>query len=220
MILLITISYFCAGLFSVIADLNQGPMDAKAWTRQPTFSKILFFSSIWFVVPILETWPGQFNRARTIAFGLLGSVTKLASFTFYTWITWTLSCYITSNTIFQILLCLVIFSIVCLFIAPLMVIPLSFITLILAIPLEWLFPLKDQSSNIKWCRNCKFYQKSSKYEESMKGLWWSTTIPDTTLLPCRVVINTSEVWQAFFKSPLSERALFPKSCPFYIEKDS
>jgi hypothetical protein len=104
-----------------------------------------------------------------------------------------------------------------LFVLPLIRLIMVPLTLIVAWPLDLLFPLKESkdAQTTKWCRNCKHHRKSKEYEDIMKGLWRSKTMPRSDKLPCNIALETSDVWERYYSSELSSRTLFPKDCTFF-----
>lgn len=68
-------------------------------------------------------------------------------------------------------------------------------------------------SKIEWCQNCVHFRKVRKWEDSNDGLWTLPTAPPSDSIPCRIVPETSGVWQDYFALPREQRTMYPKDCP-------
>lgn len=152
-----------------------------------------------------------------MAFGMLGVVTQMTVLTAFIWGAYALAGLAFDNFAFQLTLALVIAFIGSFFVLPLASLLLMPMVLILAWPLDLLFPLKSdvQVKEIKWCRTCKHHRKVSDYEEIMKGLWRETSMPRSDKLPCKIVLETTQVWKTYYETEPKLRSLFPKECPQY-----
>lgn len=212
----ILIAYLIAGIATAIKDLQASPIDAPMWTYKPTFKMLFFVIITWFFWPIIDGMHDKF-RNRKIAFGLFGSITQLVLLTFLVWISFSSANRITDLFVVHVLIACVLFVLLTLFALPLLTIPMMFVTLVLSWPLDWLFPLPDNGKNIKWCKTCKHFNRSKEYEDSFKGIWRSKVMPETKILPCRIVSETIEVWKSYYSLETAKRTLFPTDCPSFIQ---
>ena len=72
--------------------------------------------------------------------------------------------------------------------------------------------------NRKWCKNCQFYKRNIKYEDSIHGLWKSIERPDTALLPCKIAQKARMEWEKYYNTADGKRTLYPKNCSYWIHK--
>ena len=74
----------------------------------------------------------------------------------------------------------------------------------------------EDPKDIHWCCNCKHYRKVAEYEDIWKGLWREQSAPSREKIPCKIVLKTFEVWNAYYdKTDPKDRTLFPKGCSFF-----
>ena len=116
------------------------------------------------------------------------------------------------NFALRLLLAAVIAFIGSLFVLPLASLLMMPVTLILAWPLDLLFPLKSevQDNQIKWCRTCRHHREVSDYEDTIKGLWHEASMPRSDKLPCKIVLETSQVWRPITKPSQNHVHCFQK----------
>jgi hypothetical protein len=68
-----------------------------------------------------------------------------------------------------------------------------------------------------WCKTCKNFRKVKR---------WSLTFSepkellDTSKVPCKIYIQTQEVWEKYFNLPLSDRRLYPHNCSHWVKKNT
>lgn len=209
------LAYIFLGVSQVTKDLGARVVERPIWAMSPTWGKVILFALTWpirFVIEASDT-PGQL--ARAIAFGVLDVATKMAVLTAFIWGSYTVAGLIFENLAFQLLLSAVIALLGSFIVLPLVTLLMIPVTIVLAWPLDLLFPLKSNSSgkDINWCRSCRHHRKVSEYEDSMNGLWHEDSIPRSDKLPCKIVLETSIVWEAYYETEPKARSLFPKNCP-------
>jgi len=211
------LAYLLSGISQVTKDLGGRTIDRPMWAMRPTLGKAIFVALTWPTRPIIEGRYSTGQLGRSIVFGGLGVFTRMAVLTAFIWGAYVLAGLVFDNFALQLILAAVIAFIGSLFVLPLASLLMMPINLILAWPLDLLFPLKNevQAKEIKWCRICKHYRKVSEYEDTMKGLWRETSIPRSDKLPCKIVLETSQVWEAYYETEPKSRSLFPKDCPQY-----
>jgi hypothetical protein len=92
--------------------------------------------------------------------------------------------------------------------SPLVMIPAS---LLIALPLDLLFPLKKagETKDIQWCKNCVHYRTSARYEDVIRGSWTAEPMPRVTELPCDIADKALDVWKTYFLRDPKSRALYP-----------
>lgn len=213
--LYIIVAYLICGIATAMKDLQASPINAPIWTLKPSFKMLALVVLTWFFYPIMSSFSKDPLRNRQIAFGLFGTITQLAFVSLLVWISFRLAGQVTDSFIIHLIISMVLLGILLLFVAPLLTIPMMFVTLILSWPLNLLFPLPDKSKDLKWCRNCQNFKKSKEYENT---LWRAGTIPTSEKLPCQITLQTAEVWKAYFCLENGKRSLFPKDCSFFLRK--
>lgn len=211
------LAYLLSGISQVTKDLGGRVIDRPMWAMKPTLGKAVLVALTWSTRPIIDGRYSTGQLGRSIVFGVFGVFTQMAVLTAFIWGAYTLAGLVFDNFALQLILATVIAFIGSLFVLPLASLLMMPITLILAWPLDLLFPLKSeaQANQIKWCRTCKHHRKVGDYEDTMKGLWHETSIPRSDKLPCRIVLETSQVWEAYYETEPKSRSLFPKDCPQY-----
>ncbi|MFZ2171580.1 MAG: hypothetical protein WAW61_18320 [Methylococcaceae bacterium] len=210
------LAYVLAGVSQVTIDLGGNVNSRPMWAWEPTLGKAILVAIIWPTRPVIDNY--STGHARSIVFGVLGFVTKMTVLTAVIWGSYTIAGLAFENFAFQLILAAVIAFIGSLFVLPIISLLMIPITLLLAWPLDLLFPVKSKTSvnDINWCRTCKHYRKVSEYEDIMEGYLCSAkSMPRSDKLPCKIVLETSQVWEAFYKIKPKSRALFPKNCPHY-----
>lgn len=211
------LAYLLSGISQVTKDLGGRVIDRPMWAMRPTLGKAILVALTWPTRQVIEGHYSTGQLGRAIVFGVLGVITQMAVLTAFIWGAYTLASLVFDNFALQLILAAVIALIGSLFVLPLVSLLMMPITLILAWPLDLLFPLKSeaQTSQIKWCRTCKHHRKVSDYEDTMKGLWREASMPRSDKLPCKIALETSQVWEAYYKTEPKSRSLFPKDCPQY-----
>lgn len=211
------LAYVLSGISQVTKDLGGNVIDRPMWAMKPTLGKAILVAITWPTRPILEGSYSTGQLARSIVFGGLGVVTQMTVLTAFIWGAFTLAGLVFENLALQLILATVIAFIGSLFVLPLVSLLMVPITLLLAWPLDLLFPLKSNTpvQDIHWCRTCKHHRKVSEYEDTMKGLWHEESRPRSDKLPCKIVLETSQVWDAYYETEPKSRTLFPKDCPFF-----
>ena len=211
------LAYVLCGISRVIKDLSINGPSRPLWALQPTLVRGVLVVIGWPVRPIVETYASTRQIARSIAFGLLSIFTQMLVLTGYIWLSHEIAKLVFQNFIFEILLTLVI-AIIGAFIAlPIGTAVLTPIIFLVSIPLNLLFPLKNnfQADERRWCGTCKHHRTTEEYEDPINGLWLAEAVPSTELLPCQIVDNTHHVWMAHYKIERSSRTLFPENCAQY-----
>jgi hypothetical protein len=214
------LAYILSGISQVSKDLAGRATDRPMWTTRPTVGKALLVGATWIIRSFLESIHQTGQIARGIAFGLLGITLQMVVLTFFVW-----GCIAAAATIFDSMLLRLVAMLALMMIGSFIVLPLINVlmvpmTLVLAWPVDLLFPIKEatQAESIKWCRTCRHYQKSKEYEDLIYGLWRSKSMLRSDKLPCSIALETSDVWQRYFSSKSESRVLFPKDCPFYDKR--
>ena len=220
LILSIFLAYLLGGIFHVSEDLRGDSIDRPYWAWNPTLGKALLVGAIWFIRPILESIRRTGQAARGFVFGLLDVSIRLIIITLFIWGCLTVAAYLFDSILLRVVTIAVLMLIGSAIILPLIRILMILPTIIIALPLDILFPLKEtiDVQNISWCRTCKHYRKSKEYENTFSGLWRSDTMPERYKLPCNIPLEAETVWQGHFSSKPDLRTLFPKDCPFFEKR--
>jgi len=215
------LAYILSGISQVSNDLGVRAPDKPMWAMRPTFGRALLVGATWSTRPFLENINSKGQVARGIAFGLLSISLQMVVLTFFIWGCITAAPYFFDSTISRGVTTAILMFIGALIVLPLISVLMIPLTLIVAWPLDLLFPLKEASDvqAINWCRTCKHHRKVQEYEDiSNKGLWRSETMPSSDKLPCNIALETGNVWKQYFSSMPVSRALFPKHCPVFEKR--
>jgi hypothetical protein len=212
-------SYVLLGYSMVQRDLRAHPFDQPFWAHSPSFGRALLLTLIW---PYRSIAEARFdaNPNRRVAFGLFGSALELASMTGILYLSFLVIDRISHDTIVRWFLAIPILFIAFVFIRPILNVLLIPVTLLLAFPLEWLFPMKDKvdTKSIAWCRNCKHFRKLKGYEDLIRGEWRATTMPPSDRLPCTATELTASTWAGYYALDPPKRTLFPNDCAYFTPK--
>ena len=169
------LAYLLSGISQATKDLGGNVIDRPMWAMRPTLGKAILVALTWPARPIIDGSYSTGQLGRSIVFGMLGVLTQMAVLTAFIWGAYALASLVFDNFALQLILAAVIAFIGSLFVLPLVSLLMMPITLIIAWPLDFLFPLKSEAQakakEIKWCRTCKHHRKVSDYEDTMKGLW-------------------------------------------------
>jgi hypothetical protein len=226
----IVVAYLLTGIGQVVSDLIASLITKPAWSRRPTVGGAILAGATWFVRPFIGSirnlgrLEGGRHAVLTIASGLLGIILQMSVLTAFVWGCIALSQLISDSTVLQVVAAAGFVVIGAALILPLLVPLISLIVMPLAaiilLPLDLLLPTKNRVDvrEIKWCRNCKHYRKSGEYEDTLRGLRQSVSMPRSDKLPCSIPLETAEVWQRFYATELRSRTLFPKDCAFFEDQ--
>ena len=137
------------------------------------------------------------------------------------WISYAIATWAVENVTFQILLTVLIAVVGAFIVVPLVNILLTPIIYLITVPLNQLFPLKNnlQVEEIRWCGTCKHQKRTVEYEEPLHGLWLREDMPAREKLPCKIVDDTAYIWEVYYKTEPGSRAMFPENC-YQYEKQS
>ena len=209
------IAYILSGISQVTKDLGSRAIDRPFWAMRLTPGKTILIALTWVTRPFIENFYSSGQVARAIAFGLLSVIVQMVVLTAFIWGCIAASALLFDSTIFQVITTAILIVVGALFVLPLANLVMMPLTLLVAWPLDLLFPAKNNQNaqDIKWCRNCKHYRKSKEYEDALSGLWHSQEMPRSDKLPCKIVLETSAVWERYYESDPRSRTLFPKECP-------
>ena len=215
----IVVAYLMSGVAQVIKDLRGGILGPR-WAWTPTVGKAIFVAATWIKRPIINNISSDIPVARAVAFGLLGIILQMGVLTGFVWFSITVSLQIFDNVVLQVFAATTLVVVSAPFVLPLIGFLTIPITLIVAWPLDLLFPRKEtvNAREIKWCPNCKHRRKSKQYEDVINGLWRSKSVPRSDRLPCNIILETAGVWERYFKVEPDARALFPSDCEFFEKR--
>jgi hypothetical protein len=210
------LAYLLAGLSQVTEDLASDPISKPVWALRPTFGTMLLVGMTWFTRPVVEAMHSE-QVARNVAFAGLKVIAPFVMTVALVWVCITASEHLFDNVPLRVLAVAVLLLVGARFVLPwlsLLALPLTWIV---ALPIDLLFPSKksDRTQEIRWCKNCEHHRSSERYEDIIRGLWRSTSMPPSGDLPCNIADETSEVWERYFRLELASRALYPKDCPYF-----
>lgn len=137
----LVLAYVMLGVSQVTEDLSTDPISKSMWALRPTFGKMVLVAATWFTRPFIEAMHTE-QVARGVAFAVLKVIVPFAMLVAFTWICIIASEYWFDNLALRILTVAVLLIVGGRFVLPwvnLLMMPLS---LIIALPIDWLFPLK------------------------------------------------------------------------------
>ena len=210
------LAYLLSGVSQVLKDLGGRVIDRPMWATNPTLGKALMVALTWPSRPVLASYLfGQF--ARAVAFGVLGVLIQMTALSAFIWASYAVAGLVFESFFFKLAFAAVIAFFGSLFVLPLVTLIMMPVTLLLAWPLDLLFPQasKTPAKEIRWCRTCKHYRKVPEYEDTMKGLWHEKSMPRSDKLPCKIALETSNLWEAYYETDPKSRSLFPKDCQLF-----
>lgn len=214
----VALAFLLSGISQVIKDLGDRPMDRRGWALQPTLGKAILVAATWWATSSLDLIHATGQKARSVAFGILGVIEQMIVLTGLIWICISAATHIFDSAILQVVSTMVFIAVSVLFVLPLAnVIVIPLITLIVGWPLELLFPLKGRNDGraADCCPNCKHYRRSRDFGDFMGGLCQSKTMPGSDRLPCSIALETSSAWERYYSAEPSSRPWFPNDCPFF-----
>jgi len=212
------LAYLLSGFAQVIKDLGVRAMDRPVWAMNPTLGKAIMVALTWPSRPmILLAQSSPAEIAQWVAFRLLGFLIQMTVLTVFIWGAYAIAGLVFESFFLKFVLAAVIAFIGLFLVLPLISLIMVPVTLLLALPLTFLFPKsgKAPAVDIRWCRTCKHHRKIPEYEDTMKGLWQEESIPRSDKLPCKIVLETSQIWEAYYETEPRSRALFPRDCLFF-----
>jgi len=210
------LAYLLAGISQITEDLAADPLSKPMWALRPTFGMMLFVGMTWFTRPFVEALHEQ-QVARSVTFAALKLLLPFAMTVALVWVCIAASEYWFENLALRILAVAVLLLLGARFVAPWLSLLMLPLTWIIALPIDLLFPLKKsgRTQEIKWCKNCEHHRSSERYEDIIRGLSRSKTMPRTSDLPCNIADEASDVWARYFRLEPDSRALYPKDCPYF-----
>jgi hypothetical protein len=120
-------------------------VDRPLWVMRPTFGMAIFVAVTWFIRPFQKILTTTGQKARTFAFGAFGVIGQMSILTAFIWLCIAIATHIFDSTILQVVSTAVFIAIGALFVSPLVNLIMIPLSLIVAFPLDWLFPLKAQT---------------------------------------------------------------------------
>jgi hypothetical protein len=212
----IVLAYVLAGVSQVTDDLAADPLSKPMWALRPTFGKMLFIGATWFTRPFAEAVYSP-QVAREIAFAIPRVILSFSVMIAFVWV-----CIIAAEHWFDNLALRILSVTVLLFVGGRFVMPwigllMMPVTFLIALPVDWLFPLKesDKAKNVPWCKNCEHHRPSARYEDIIGGSWKAEAMPPISELPCDIANEVLDVWERYFRTELNRRTLYPKDCPHF-----
>ena len=140
----LALAYVLCGVSLVMKDLGSSGADRPSWARHPTSGKVIFVALTWFTRPFIDAYYSTGQRARAVAFGLLGVAIQIAGVAGFIW-----CCIAVVSHFFDGMLWIVLTSAAFIVIGAPIAIPLITLlsiplTLLVSLPLDLFFPLKDK----------------------------------------------------------------------------
>ena len=132
----IVLAFLLSGISQVIGDLGSPTSCRPAWARRPTLGWAIIAAATWFIHPFL----GPGNKARTFVFGLLAVVLQMSILTGFVWLCISVATHVFDSTVLQVMTTGVLIIIGALFVLPLVSFIMVPLMLIVAWPLNLLFP--------------------------------------------------------------------------------
>jgi hypothetical protein len=144
LIISIIFAYLISGFAQLSKDMNANPVDAPVWTYNPTAKMTFFVFFGWPFIQLLryDELPGE--RARAIAHALLGILSQMVVLTGFIFYSISLATYLVDSLWLQIIISAAIIFIGSMFVLPLLTLAMMPVMLLLAWPLDILFPPKKK----------------------------------------------------------------------------
>jgi hypothetical protein len=128
----------------IIGDLGSSPQGKPFWAMEPTLGKALFYGLTWVVRPIVENYYSTGQFARSLVFGLLTIFTKMIAVTLYIFGCFFVTSHFFDNMFLRITVAAALVPATGWIVLPLINVIISIILLIVAFPLDIIFPLADE----------------------------------------------------------------------------
>lgn len=221
-VLSFVLAYVLCGLAHVTDNLGAEPLKKPSWTFQPTLGKMLFAGVTWPIADIVkENYGNPGKEISSIAAAAFSSIVHFTILTVWIWCCIIFSAYLFDNTILQIVSVVVLLLIggklilpwAMLFLMP--VLMLAAAPIFIPIGLISLRRERRENQQIPWCKNCKHYRKSKRYENIAGGSWTAESMLPIGELPCAIAEDASDVWENHFNLDRKSRTLYPKNCEFF-----
>ena len=158
-------AYLLCGVSRVIKDLGIQGINRPLWALNPTTVKVLLVILGWPVRPFAESYFSSRQVARSLVFGLLSVLTQMLVLFVHIWISYSIATWAVENFAFQIFLTVIIAVVGAFIVVPLVNVLLTPIIYLITVPLNLLFPLKNnfQVEEIRWCGTCKHKKETVEY---------------------------------------------------------
>jgi len=216
-LLSLLLAYGLAGLSQVSDDLGADLISKPAWARRPTLGMLLLVMATWPIRPIQNAGYSD-NAPRSIAFALLGVLVTVLATAGLIWGCLRLTVFLTPNLYLEVALSFG-FVVSLRLLAPILNLVLMPVTLLLAAPLDFLFPLKvrvrkedKEEEGVVICIDCQHFKTGMKFAVR-GGPWQSKTMPSIDQLPCKIASETVQTWTDFFSTDPQSRFQYPINCP-------
>jgi hypothetical protein len=136
----VALAYVFCGIATVMKDLNAQPIDRPQWAFRPTLRGAIFIAATWWARSFVDG-PGPVRRR--VAFALMGAVSQLGVLTFFIWGCIAVSIYFFTSAPIQIASAAVLVVVGSQIVLPLLSFLMIPVTLLVAWPLDLLFPLEQ-----------------------------------------------------------------------------
>jgi hypothetical protein len=137
----VLLAWLLVGISQAMRDLRTNVVDRPLWASQPTLGMWVFVVLTGPARPFLFPAP---QTARKLVFGILGSTMQLGMMTGFVWLCITIANHLVSSVILRILTSAALVYVGSLLVLPLVSVVMTPLLLILAWPLDLLFPLKER----------------------------------------------------------------------------
>ena len=144
-IISVLLAYIIWGFFLVSKDLGGNALDRPMWAMRPTIGKAILIGATWFTRPFFECIQSEGQVARGIAVGLLVFSGLMGVLTFFIWVCIAASAYFFDSTVLRVVTTAVLMLIGAPIFLPLIQSLMFQLALLIAWPLNLLFPLKEST---------------------------------------------------------------------------
>lgn len=70
--------------------------------------------------------------------------------------------------------------------------------------------------NLRWCKTCKYFKKIKDWESKFH---YSNEILEDNKIPCKILSQTKNIWERYFKTPQMQKTLYPKDyCDQWLKR--
>ncbi len=139
----VLLGYALCGWQRVGADMRADPLNRPFWAIRPTLGMVLFIGFFWWYAEIAKARRDLRWTTRDVVVGLLGALVRLGVASLLIWSAFAVTGLFLEHWLARVLAAVVVFALGVPLLSPLLAIPMMLVGLIIAAPLNLLFPDKE-----------------------------------------------------------------------------
>ena len=166
-----------------------------------------------------NAYVGNRNQGLAAFFATLNAALRFFILASFSWLCIDGANYLFSNTLLRVVCVVIFLGVGGRFVLPWAALLLTPISIIIGTALVAVTPKRGgiDVTEIRYCKNCRYYRHSPEYENIIDGLWRAESLPPLNALPCKIVEKSVPVWEEYFEMTMNSRAMFPRMCPLFEE---